>query len=115
MNKQTTNKRHERKITASRLRRFIAAAAEDIAAKIFPVSVAHVKFSHYLCSATSKNVCRSRRARLMLDILSGLFLCPDIPAISGCHRFFDALLGDDYLGCSNGDSRFFINATSKIV
>lgn len=45
----------------------------------------------------------------MLDISSGLFLCPDIPAICGCHRFFDALLGDDYLGCSNGDSRFFIN------
>lgn len=45
----------------------------------------------------------------MLDIFCGLFLCPDIPAIRGCHRFFDALLGDDYLGCSNGDSRFFIN------
>lgn len=23
------------------------------------------------------------------------------------------LLGNDYLGCSNGDSRFFINATSQ--
>ena len=51
----------------------------------------------------------------MLDILNGLFLCPDISAICGCHRFFEALFGDDYLGCSNGDSRFLLTATSKIA
>lgn len=35
----TTTKRHERKITASRLRRFIAAAAEDITTGIDTVTL----------------------------------------------------------------------------
>ena len=39
MSNQTTAKRHERKISASRLRRFIAAATEDITAGIDTVTL----------------------------------------------------------------------------
>ncbi len=108
MNKQTTNKRHERKITASRLRRFIAAAAEDIAAKFFSVSVAHVKFAHYLCSAKLNDVCHRRWASVIgSDIFRAFFVpihkqlrlsYPDITTLCG---------GDILLSLATGyDSRF---------